>query len=108
VSTPTPGFPWIYLAAIAASFVSGILFVVYETVATKRSGRTLGKRWMGIRPVTLEGAPLGWGRSLGRAAAYWFAGCLGWIGRVDNSWCLWDADSQRAHDKIVSTLVVRD
>jgi uncharacterized RDD family membrane protein YckC len=108
VSTPTPGFLWIYLAVFVASFFGAAAFVVYEAIATKQYGRTLGKKWMGIRPVTTDGAPLGWGKSLGRAAAYGLAASLGWIGFVDYAWCLWDADSQCVHDKVVGTLVVRD
>jgi uncharacterized RDD family membrane protein YckC len=104
----TPGFLWLYLAAVGAAFVGGVLFVVYETVSTARYGRTLGKRWMKIRPVTLDGHALGWGRSLGRAASYWLASSLGWLGLLDYLWCVWDANTQCVHDKVAGTLVVND
>ncbi|MGZ6662301.1 MAG: RDD family protein, partial [Solirubrobacteraceae bacterium] len=63
--------------------ICGLLFLVYEAVATGRFGRTLGKRWMHIRPVTVEGNPLGWGRSFGRAATDTVAGYLSWFGIID-------------------------
>jgi uncharacterized RDD family membrane protein YckC len=105
---PVPGFWWFYLAAIVASFIGGALFVLYETVATVKWGRTLGKRWMHIRPLTLDGGPLGWGKAFGRSAVTWLAGLLSWIGLLDPLWCLWDADRQCLHDKIAGTLVVDD
>ncbi len=108
VSTPTPGFIWLYLAGFVAVLVVNALFVVYEAVATARYGRTLGKRWMKIRPVTLDGHPLGDGRSWGRALLVWAANLIGWIGLLDSLWCLWDGDSQCVHDKIAATLVVND
>jgi uncharacterized RDD family membrane protein YckC len=63
---------------------------------------------MKIRPVTVDGHALGWGRAFSRAAVPWFAGILGWLGLLDSLWCLWDADRQCLHDKIVGTLVVND
>jgi uncharacterized RDD family membrane protein YckC len=107
-SVPTPGFVWLYLAFAGAALLSGALFVVYEAVATARCGRTLGKRWMSIRPITLEGDALGWGRSFGRAAVQWIASFMSWLGLLDALWCVWDADRQCVHDKIAGTLVVND
>jgi len=80
--------------------------VVYETVATVRYGRTLGKRWMKIRAVTDDGHALGLGRALARSVVQSLAGFLSWLGLLDPLWCLWDADRQCLHDKIVGTLVV--
>jgi len=79
-TVPTPGFVWLYLAVAGGALVSGGLFVLYETVTTVRFGRTLGKRWMKIRPLALDGRPLGWGRGFARAATQWIAGFLGWGG----------------------------
>jgi uncharacterized RDD family membrane protein YckC len=107
-TVPTPGFVWLYLAVAGGALVSGGLFVLYETVTTARFGRTLGKRWMKIRPLALDGRPLGWGRAFARAVAQWIAGFLGWLGFIDFLWCLWDADRQCLHDKMVGTLVVDD
>jgi uncharacterized RDD family membrane protein YckC len=105
---PTPGFVWIYLAVFGAAVTTGLLFLTYEVVATARYGRTLGKRWLHIRPLRIDGSPVGWGRALGRAAIYWLSGLIGWLGFLDPLWCLWDADRQCLHDKAAGTIVVND
>jgi len=107
-TVPTPGFVWLYVAIFGAALSASLLFVVYEAVATQRYGRTLGKRWMHIRPVALDGSPLGPGRSFGRAGAYTLASWLSWLGLLSFLWCIWDADGQCLHDKVAGTLVVRD
>ena len=106
--TPTPGFVWIYLAIAGALVATGVVMVVYETVATARFGRTLGKAWLHIRPVRSDGTTLGWVRSFGRVAIYWLAGFLNWFGALDPLWCLWDENRQCLHDKVVDTIVIND
>jgi uncharacterized RDD family membrane protein YckC len=110
VSTPipTPGIVWIYLAVAGAFVATGVVMVVYETVATARFGRTLGKAWLHIRPTRPDGTTLGWGRSFGRVAAYWLAGLMNWLGALDPLWCLWDDNRQCLHDKVVDTVVIHD
>jgi len=105
---PTPGFVWIYLAVIGAVVVTGVVTVVYEAVATAHYGRTLGKMWLHVRPLRIDGGPLGGGRAVGRAALYWLSSALGWLGILNPLWCLWDANRQCLHDKIVDTIVVND
>jgi uncharacterized RDD family membrane protein YckC len=105
---PTPGIVWIYLACLGAFAVTTLVALVYETVATARYGRTLGKAWLHIRPVRIDGQPMGWGHSIGRVAIYWLSSLLGWIGLIDPLWCLWDDNRQCLHDKVVSTVVVND
>lgn len=107
-TTPTPGFVWIYLVLVGVALLIGILFVAYETIATARYGRTLGKAWMRIRPVRIDGSPIGWGRSLGRVGLYWMSGFLSYIGLLDPLWCLWDGGRQCLHDKVVDTIVIND
>jgi uncharacterized RDD family membrane protein YckC len=104
----TPGFVWVYVAIAACAFVTGLAMVAYETVATAKFGRTFGKAWLHIRPVRLDGAMLGWGRSFGRAAIGWVAGVLGWIGLLDPLWCLWDDKRQCVHDKVADSIVIND
>lgn len=107
-SPATPGFVWIYLAVIGAAVTGGLVMVGYETIATARYGRTLGKAWLGIRPVRVDGSTLGYGRSLGRAALYWLSGYLNWLGLLDPLWCLWDDNHQCLHDKAVDSIVIND
>ncbi len=105
---PTPGFVWIELAVFAAFAVAAMLMVAYETIATARYGRTLGKAWLHIRPIRTDGTKLGWGRSFGRVAIYWLASVFGWVGFLDPLWCLWDENRQCLHDKVACTIVVND
>lgn len=105
---PTPGIVWIYLAVIGAVVVSGLVTVAYETVTTAHYGRTLGKMWLHVRPVRIDGSPVGWGRAFGRAGIYWLSTCLGWLGIINPLWCLWDTQRQCVHDKVVDTIVVND
>jgi len=104
----TPGIVWIYLAVLACVLTTGLVMVVYEGVATAVYGRTLGKAWLHIRPIRTDGSPLGWGRSFGRIGIYWLSGFFGWLGLLDPLWCLWDANQQCLHDKVVGTLVIND
>jgi uncharacterized RDD family membrane protein YckC len=106
--TPTPGFVWIELAVLVAFAVGTMFMVVYETFATARYGRTLGKAWLHIRPIRTDGTKLGWGRSFGRVAIYSLASVLGWVGVLDQLWCLWDENRQCLHDKVAGTIVVND
>jgi len=105
---PTPGIVWIYLAVLGAGAATGLVAVAYETVATARYGRTLGKSWLRIRPVRTDGGPVGWGRAFGRVSIYWLSTLLGWLGALDPLWCLWDANRQCVHDKVADTIVVND
>jgi uncharacterized RDD family membrane protein YckC len=105
---PTPGILWIYLAVFVAGAVAVIVSAAYQVVATARYGRTLGKMWLGIRPLRTDGGTLGWGRALGREAIYAVSHLFSWIGALDPLWCLWDANRQCLHDKVASTMVVND
>jgi uncharacterized RDD family membrane protein YckC len=105
---PPPGLLWLYLAVFVAALVGGVLFALYEAIATARYGRTLGKAWLRIRPVTLDGRRLDTGCAFARAGLHWLANLLGWIGALDELWCVWDVDRQCLHDKVAGTLVVND
>jgi len=105
---PVPGLIWIYLTLLGSVLATGLLWIAYETIATARYGRTLGKAWLRIRPLRYDGSALGWGRSFGRIACYWASGFLNWIGLLDPLWCLWDDNRQCLHDKVVDTIVVND
>jgi len=46
--------------------VEGLLFYAYTLYFHAKSGQTLGKRWLGIKVVTLEGGAIGIARSFRR------------------------------------------
>jgi len=109
VSGPTPGIVWIYLTVLAAIVLTSVINLAYETIATARYGRTLGKAWLHIRAVREDGSPLELGRSLGRAALYLLVvPAVQAAGVLDPLWCLWDENRQCLHDKAVGTIVIND
>lgn len=105
---PVPGFLWIYLCVFGSVLATGLVMILYESMMTVRYGRTLGKAWLHIRPVQLDGTPLGPGRAFGRVAIYWLTGFASWLGVLDPLWCLWDDKRQCLHDKVAGTIVIND
>jgi uncharacterized RDD family membrane protein YckC len=107
--TPFPGVFWVEFTVIGCLVATLLVTIAYETIMTARYGRTLGKAWLGIRPVRTRGEQLGWGRALGRASIHWLALLiLNWVGLVDDLWCLWDGNQQCLHDKAFDSIVVND
>lgn len=95
-----------FFAAFALWWVFFLMVtVLYEGGLTARYGRTLGKKWMGIRPATPDGARLTCARSYGRVGAVYVAS---FASILDPLWCLWDDASQCLHDKIASTVVITE
>jgi uncharacterized RDD family membrane protein YckC len=81
--------PWLYFALLEGS--SG--------------GATVGKRAMGIRVVSTEGQPIGFGTATGRFFGQFlnlFTLCFGYL------LMLFNARNQCIHDMITSTVVVKD
>lgn len=81
---------------------------VYETILVGRSGRTLGKRFLGIKVVSATTmSRVGYGRALGRASVIFAAALLQFPLLLVFGWALWDAQKQGLHDKVASTVVVQ-
>ncbi|WP_329410427.1 RDD family protein [Streptomyces sp. NBC_00704] len=91
--------------------VAVILYVAYDTVLTTRSGRTLGKKWLGLRVADLDdGSTPSVQTSLIRALVLWvpFAFCCAclWTA-VCGGWSYFDKPyKQGLHDKAAKTVVV--
>lgn len=67
------------------------------------SGQTLGKRLLGIRVVTITGAPLSSRTGLLRTIGY----VLSWVPfGIGFLWAVWDREKQAGQDKIAATIVV--
>jgi uncharacterized RDD family membrane protein YckC len=105
---PTPGIFWLYLAIFGCAVAMGLAVLAYDTVMVARFGRTLGMRWLRIRPLGTDGVPLGWARSFVRALIYWLFSLAGWVGLINPLWCLWDDQRQCLHDKVADSIVVND
>jgi uncharacterized RDD family membrane protein YckC len=103
------GFYWQHFAVGLALITTALLSILYNTIATARWGRTLGKALLHIRPTTLDSRSLGAGRALGRALARWLFAAFWILGVItDVLWCLWDQDHQCLHTKMASTVVLND
>lgn len=91
--------------------VAVVLYVAYDTVMTARSGRTLGKKWLGMRVADLDnGATPSVQTSLIRALVLWvpFAFCCAclWTA-ICGGWSYFDRPyKQGLHDKAAKTVVV--
>jgi uncharacterized RDD family membrane protein YckC len=106
---PFPGVFWVELTVVGCIVATLIVMAVYETVMTARYGRSLGKAWLGIRPVRTRGGELGWGRAFARTSLPLVALLiLNWVALLDGLWCLWDGNRQCVHDKIVDSIVIND
>lgn len=99
---PTGGTIATALVLGAIAIIAGI---VYYAVLNGR-GKTVGKRMMGITVVDQStGQPIGTARGVGRYFAAILSGLPCYLGYF---WMLWDSNSQTWHDKLTSSVVVRD
>jgi uncharacterized RDD family membrane protein YckC len=95
------------IAGGIALIVIGILFVAFLYVwAMGKTGQTWGARIVGVKVIDERtGAPLGFGRALGRSLfAYFISSAIFYLGYL---WMLWDDKKQTWQDKVVNSVVVR-
>ncbi|MFJ9346912.1 RDD family protein [Streptomyces sp. NPDC101237] len=97
--------------SFAQSLVAAVLFIGYDTLMTARSGRTLGKKWLGMRVADLsDGSTPSARTSLVRALVLWlpFAFCCACVWTVIcGGWSFFDKPyKQGLHDKAAKTVVV--
>ena len=91
----------IFGGVIAALVVS----IFYWGHLEGRRGQSIGKRAVGIRTIDqYTGAPIGFGRAVGRMFARLLSGQVLALGYL---WMLWDDQKQTWHDKIVKSIVVK-
>jgi uncharacterized RDD family membrane protein YckC len=93
------------LAGIALGAVGFILVGLLYVSALGKTGQTWGRKIAGVKVVGKDtGAPLGFGKALGRTLLEWISGVACLLGFL---WMLWDSNKQTWHDKIVNSVVVR-
>jgi len=95
---------FVVLWAVTYFVLAAAYFVTYAAI----SGRTPGKRWMGLRVVSGTGASLTWGQSAFRFLVDLAFGVLMVVGFLDPLWVSWDRRRQAIHDKAAGTIVVRE
>ncbi len=83
----------------------GILFIGYFTFFTRLlKGYTLGKWLFRIRVSRLDGRPLSWWDSFGRAAGYSASLSMLGLGFIE---AFWHPNRQTVHDRISNTVVIK-
>lgn len=96
---------WIRNVADVLGFGFGWATLYMTAILPWWSGRTVGKRLVGIRVVRLDGQPITWWTAFERAGGYAAGFATGLLGFAQ---VYWDANRQAIHDRIVGTVVVRD
>lgn len=103
------------IVGVLAFFVVSLLYAPFFMQRDgERNGQTLGKQWVGIRVVRVDGQPFGWGAALLRELAIkqLLFGVVGGFflsipTLLDWLWPLWDDENRALHDMVASTRVVR-
>ena len=79
---------------------------IYLTIFTAWwGGQTPGKKLLGVRVLRLDGKPLGWWDAFERAGGYAAGFATGLLGFAQ---IFWDPNRQAIHDRVSSTVVVRE
>jgi uncharacterized RDD family membrane protein YckC len=102
---PTNGTIALALLLGLAAVVAMVLYQV--KLIGGPSGATWGMRAVGIRAVDANtGGPIGAGRAFGRMLfASFISGAVVYLGYL---WNIWDKQKQTWHDKVTTTVVVKD
>ncbi|MEU0913765.1 RDD family protein [Streptomyces althioticus] len=97
--------------SFAQSVIAAALYIAYDTFMAVRFGRTLGKKWLGMRVANLaDGSNPSVQTALIRAAVLWlpFAFCCACVWTaISGGWSYFDRPyKQGLHDKAARTVVV--
>ncbi|MBA3422629.1 MAG: RDD family protein [Thermoleophilaceae bacterium] len=103
------------IVGVLAFFVVSLLYASFFMQRDgEHNGQTLGKQWVGIRVVRVDGQPFGWGPALLRELAIkqLLFGVVGGFflsipTLLDWLWPLWDDENRALHDMVASTRVLR-
>lgn len=95
--------------AVAWSLVLVAIRYLYLFVMIGKWNATVGKFATGLRVRRPDGSPAGWREAALRPLleALLTIANLGIVSLLDVLWMLWDAQKQTLHDKIASTIVVK-
>lgn len=96
-----------YLGSIGVA-VAGfytLLFIAYFTYFQGLSGRTPGKKLLGLQVVSVDGRPISFGTAFLRSVGYLVSSLLFTI-PLGYIWAAFDKRKQAWHDKIAGTVVI--
>lgn len=103
------------ILGVLASFVAGLLYASFFMQRDgDRNGQTLGKQWVSIRVIRVDGQPYNWGAALLREVVIKQL-LFGFVGGfflsiptiLDYLWPLWDDENRALHDMIAASRVIR-
>ena len=83
----------------------GWMAVYFTAFVVLWNGQTPGKRLLGIRIIRLDAKPLSWWFAFERFGGYAASASTGLLGFAQ---ILWDRNRQGIHDKVASTVVIRE
>ncbi|MGI9584774.1 MAG: RDD family protein [Acidimicrobiia bacterium] len=86
-------------------FMIPFIIVLYYVMFWSLTGRTIGKWFMGLKVVGLNGRPPTIGRSILRIIGYGLSAVVFWLGYL---WVIIDDERQGWHDHMARTWVVYD
>jgi uncharacterized RDD family membrane protein YckC len=89
--------------ALVAGVLNMVIAFGYPIFFLGKWGQTLGKMAVGVKVVSPDGEPIGYGRAAGRVLAEIVTGFTIGIGYL---MVLWDDERRSLHDRIASTRVV--
>lgn len=90
---------------LVAQIVGLVAAITYYVYGVGRFGQTWGKKWLGIKVQTKDGAVPGYKKALIRETVGKLASGL--VLQIGYLWAIWDKDKQTWHDKMAKTVVVR-
>jgi uncharacterized RDD family membrane protein YckC len=95
---------------IALMMIPALAFTIYNWVLISKRGQTLGKKWLNIKIVKLDGSPVDFVSGvILREWVQGFINNLPWIGGIIaliDACMIFSQDQQCMHDKIAKTKVV--
>lgn len=95
------GMVQLQIASSAAGFILGVIYYVFFN---GKFGATPGKMVCGLKIVTAEGFPIGYGRALGRYFAAILSSLICAIGYI---MAAFDDEKRTLHDRICNTRVIK-
>lgn len=98
-------FNWLRNVADDLTFGFGWLTLYWTVLLSWWKGQTVGKKFVGIRVVRLDGEAITWWTAFERVGGYAAGFATGLLGFAQ---VYWDANRQAIHDRIVGTVVVLD
>lgn len=91
------------IAAKGFGLLCMLIVAAYYILPYSSSGQTIGKKWLHIRVVTVDGSPLNWMHGILRLLGYVSSAMPLMLGYL---WAIWDRDGQAWHDKLAGTIVI--